>query len=526
MVTESVSYHFLLAFVSLIKRSATAKIAMKIVRAVWRAAWESKTAYIISRFFAAIKRAVQESGLYAWLGNGVCTEKKYSESLFYNALNAFVRWALQIVGSVWAWGQKLFGGSYTACVCAKITSVLTLSNALALFVGFLMICPHDFWNNMYTALAAAFFVAWAAVDCVKRGKFPRAEGINLSLIIFFAAIVISVVTAIVFSDALRISILLLAAIFIALAIYLAVDDEEKLIGFLKIVLTFLAITALYAIVQRIMGVEVDEEFVDLTENEGMPGRVYSTFSNPNNYAELLLLFVPFFVPLLMSLKKNGQRILAAAGAAVCVVALAMTYSRSCWVGIALAVVVFIMIYDKRFIVPAAIIAIAAIPFLPETIINRIFTIGSMDDSSNSYRIYIWEACIRMVRDFGLTGLGLGPSSFKAVYPDYAASIAATASHSHMLYMELVIETGVLGFASFMAYMFIVVKKTAGAMRRMTGKLRAAAAAGISSLGGIAFVCCVEYVWFYPRDMAAFWIVTALCLVTCRISKKEQQIATL
>ncbi len=127
----------------------------------------------------------------------------------------------------------------------------------------------------------------------------------------------------------------------------------------------------------------------------------------------------------------------------------------------------------------------------------------------------------MIKRFGLTGLGIGPASFKAVYPDYAASIAITAPHSHMLYMELVLETGLLGFLSFFAYIYTVVKRTAGAMRRMDKELKTFAIAGLSSLLGIAFVCCAEYVWFYPRVMFAFWMVPALCLAVVRITKREK-----
>ena len=331
--------------------------------------------------------------------------------------------------------------------------------------------------------------------------------------------VIASVTAYVPSDALRIALFLIASVIFAYCVYASVDTRKKLVRFLKIVLFFVTLTGLYGIAQRIMGVEVDLEFVDITANEGMPGRVYSTFSNPNNFAQLLVLFMPFMAALFLSVKSKIEKLAIAGGFCVCLGALAMTYSRSGWVGFALSAIVFVCIYDKRLLIPFGLVVIAAIPFLPDTIMNRIFTIGSMNDSSNSYRLYIWDSCVRMIKDYGLKGLGLGPESFRAIYPGYSSPVAITAPHSHMLYMEIVLEMGVLGALSFFAYIIAAVKKAAGSMRVMDKELKAYAIAGISALCGIAFVCCAEYIWFYPRVMFAFWVVPGLLMATARIARK-------
>ncbi len=345
------------------------------------------------------------------------------------------------------------------------------------------------------------------------------RSVGLSILVFLLFIILSTVTALVVSDAVRIALFLLASVIFAYGIYASVDTKEKLVRFLKIVLFFVSLTAVYGIIQRIMGVEVDLEFVDIAANEGMPGRVYSTFSNPNNFAQLLVLFMPFFVPLFLSVKKKTDKALVLAGFCVSLGAIAMTYSRSGWVGLALAAVVFVCVYDKRLLIPLGILVICAIPFLPETIMNRIFTIGSMEDTSNAYRIYIWESCVQMMKDFGFTGLGLGPASFKVMYPGYASPVAITAPHSHMLYMEIVLEMGIIGALSFFGYIFSVVKKTAGKMRVMDKEIKAYAIAGISALLGIAFVCCAEYIWFYPRVMFAFWMVPGILMAIVRIARK-------
>lgn len=477
---------------------------------------------ILGSVFSWLGEKTKQSFIYSWLGKNVFTEKYYSASIFYTALNRVFSFVIKAITAVRSFFGSIFKNSVTLFVFKKAADVFTIDIILPLFIGLMFVSPHELWNNSYTVMAALVFVFWA-LSSSSSGKISagRAEGISLSLIIFGLAASVSTVIAIVFSDALRISMLLISAVLLSLSVYAALDTREKLVRFVRTVLFFVTITAIYAVIQRIMGVEVDLEFVDISANEGMPGRVYSTFSNPNNFAELLILFIPFFVPLFIASAKKTVKLLTAASFAVCIAALAMTYSRSCWVGFAISAVLFVLLYDKRLIIPAAFAVLLAVPFMPETIMNRIFTIGSMNDSSNSYRIYIWDSCLRMIKDFGLTGLGMGPASFKAVYPDYAASVAITAPHSHMLYMELVLEMGLMGFISFFAYMYVVVKRTAGAMRKMDNELRTFAIAGLSSLLGIAFVCCAEYVWFYPRVMFAFWIIPALCLASARIAARER-----
>ncbi len=501
-------------------QSLTGRFLKRLFEFFSRCGKESFFIGVILGFFDWIEKKIKESRLYDRLGKKVFYEKYYSDSLFYSALNGILKFVCKIFEGIRGFFRKIFAGSLSLAVFEKIFSSVTIEGVLALFIGVMLIAPHELWNNLYAVMAAFVFAIWALSE-IAAGKKARAERLDLPLTFFVLAIVLSTVTAIVFSDALRISVLMIAAVILAVAVYFALDTREKLVKFVKTVLFFTALTGLYAIAQRIMGVEVDLEFVDVAANEGMPGRVYSTFSNPNNFAEILILFMPFFVPLFMAVKRKTEKTGVLLAFIVCVTALAMTYSRSCWVGFALSAVLFVVLFDKRLIIPAIIFVIIAIPFLPKSILNRIFTIGSMQDSSNSYRTYIWTSCLQMIKRFGLTGLGIGPASFKAVYPDYAASIAITAPHSHMLYMELVLETGLLGFLSFFAYIYTVVKRTAGAMRRMDKELKTFAIAGLSSLLGIAFVCCAEYVWFYPRVMFAFWMVPALCLAVVRITKREK-----
>lgn len=485
-----------------------------------------KSSFLINAvmsLFDWIQKKIAESRVYEWLGKESFTEKYYESSLFYRILSGLWSFALRIIRNIQTFTRRISKNSLTLFVFDFLNEkgFLAVDTYLALFIGMMFFAPHSLWNNLYAFLGAMGFLFWCVMNIASgKIKAKSLKGVGISVIVFVIAIFVSTITAYVVSDALRIALFLIASVIFAYCVYASVDTREKLIRFLKIVLFFVTLTGIYGVAQRIMGVEVDLEFVDITANEGMPGRVYSTFSNPNNFAQLLVLFMPFMVPLVLSVKNKFEKLVISGAFCVCLGALAMTYSRSGWVGFALSAVVFVCIYDKRLLIPLGILVIAAIPFLPDTIMNRIFTIGSMNDSSNSYRLYIWDSCVRMIKDYGIKGLGLGPASFRVIYPGYASPIAITAPHSHMLYMEIILEMGIMGALSFFAFVIATVKKAAGSMRIMDKELKSYAVAGISSLCGIAFVCCAEYIWFYPRVMFAFWLVPGLLLATARIAKKS------
>lgn len=506
----------------MISRSFTWHLVKTVFCAVVSSVKNSWIIGCLLAFSDLITKKVSDSGIYHWLGKNPFTQKYYESSGIYSILERIWQFALSVIRKLQLFTRKLFKNSLTLSLfdwCEK-KRLFSVDVILALFVGFMFIVPHEMWNNLYAFMAAMFFGAWVVMNMASgKIKSNSIKGVGVSMVIFIIAIGVATVTAYVLSDALRIALFMLASIVLAYSVYASVDTKEKLVRFVAIVLVCVTLTAVYGVIQGIRGVEVDLEFVDITANEGMPGRVFSTFANPNNFAELLILFLPFFVPLFFSVKSKVAKLATVAGFGLVMIALAMTYSRSCWVGFALSAVIFICIFDKRLIIPCAFLVVLAIPFLPQTIMNRIFTIGSMNDSSNSYRIYIWESCLNMIRDYGITGVGLGPESFRAVYPGYASPVAITAPHSHMLYMEIIIELGVLGAIGFFAYILATVKKAAGAMRLMTKEMKTYAIAGVASLGGIAFVCCAEYIWFYPRVMFAFWIVPGLLMAISKIAKK-------
>ena len=90
----------------------------------------------------------------------------------------------------------------------------------------------------------------------------------------------------------------------------------------------------------------------------------------------------------------------------------------------------------------------ASPFvLPASIINRFTSIGNLTESSASYRVSIWKGAVEMIKNFWYTPIGQGSVAFNNIYPLYALN-AVYAEHSHNLFLQIIIETSVIGFVLF------------------------------------------------------------------------------
>ena len=120
---------------------------------------------------------------------------------------------------------------------------------------------------------------------------------------------------------------------------------RRLLGFLY--LSLLLVSA-EAIVQRLMGlVAVNASFTDTAINVGVPGRVYGSLDNPNNLSGFLQTILPLGAAFAGGTKREGKRFLLTLGLVLPVVALVMTYSRSGWLAMLLAALVYLFYYGPH-----------------------------------------------------------------------------------------------------------------------------------------------------------------------------------
>lgn len=465
--------------------------------------------------------------------------EKYSEgSALYRFNVRAIDALISFSGKIFDFMSEVYSSSILSKVCRFTKNTVASSvfgrifgKGTDVYVGFfgfiiaVMFCvPHSFWNNLLGLGIALLSVIWVLYGCHKNKDniVIRPDRTYLSIIYFFACLVLSTVLSRSRSDSIRILMFFVTSILLCLTISVFTSKKSSFRSFCGMLFACVTVTGVVGIVQAILKVEADSSLTDLTLNANMPGRVFSTMGNPNNFAQMLVLFMPYCAAFALTAKTALKKTVLCALLAIPLVALLQTYSRSGWIAFAVAVAVFVALVNRRLIPALIIICIAAVPFLPSSVLDRILTIGNMQDSSSSYRILIWEGAREMLGLVWTVGLGIGPGAFKSVYPAYARGSTQDVAHCHMQFMEVFLETGILGFIGFIWMTVSLIRRAFIATSSKDKELKYYAAAASASMTSIVFIGFFEYYWFYPRVMFSFFVSAGLAVAVYRMWQNEKE----
>lgn len=140
---------------------------------------------------------------------------------------------------------------------------------------------------------------------------------------------------------------------------------------------------------------------------------------------------------------------------VCLGFMLVTLSRGAWFSSLLAVSILAALKDRRMLVLLLIGVISAPWFLPPDILFRATSITSLEALKNNEifgdRIWMWRSAILMIKERPWLGAGYGNRIFHTLYPEYmfSESSGVVFENAHNLYLQILIETGILGLISFL-----------------------------------------------------------------------------
>jgi len=291
------------------------------------------------------------------------------------------------------------------------------------------------------------------------------------------------------------------------------------------VLSSSVLVALYGIYQNFF-VSANTTWQDTAMFGDISGRVVSTFENPNVLAEYLIMVLPVAAAGFFTAKNASQRLLFLFAGGSIGACLIFTWSRGAWLGILIAMMLFLLMYSKKFLV-AGLFGIFAVPFLPfvlpQSVLNRFLSIGNLGDTSTSYRVNIWEGTLRMMRDHFLGGIGVGVEVFGEIYPRYSLSGIESAPHSHNLYLQIFVETGILGLILFIVFLFTFVRHNFTFYAKpLPLKPRLFCAALFCGLLAVLAQGMTDYIWYNYRVYLIFWLLVGLTVATARAALAENR----
>lgn len=341
---------------------------------------------------------------------------------------------------------------------------------------------------------------------------------NAWILVFVLIIIISAFTSISLEESKNIALLMSAFALSYFVITNTIQDRKDLKIILYLFVIGAALSAVLGIYQYVFGDVYSQAWLDSNMFEDIKMRVYSTFENPNVYGEYLIIAIPIAISLFWTEKGFLKKFFLLGISAVLMLAMILTFSRGCWLGILFSLMILAIVIDRRFII-LGIVALMFMPLiLPDTIINRFTSIGNLEDSSTSYRVNIWMGTLAMLKDYWFCGVGLGETSFNTVYPLYSYNNTKTA-HSHNLYLQIVSQFGIIGLIVFLGILYNFYKETVVSMLRKKDIVLAGIIAGLT---GFFLEGMFDYTWYNYRVLLIFWMVLAFGSVATKIREKEER----
>ncbi len=349
----------------------------------------------------------------------------------------------------------------------------------------------------------------------------KTSGVGTALILLLTLLLVSSILG--FSPARSIMVWAMYLVFFSFyfVIINTISSREEFYSLLKVFVISGIIVAVYGILQYIFRWTTDNLWIDETMFDESTMRAYSTLENPNVLGEYLLLLLP--VTYIFMIRQNSKAFskLTYTGAFLATAAcLIFTQSRGCWLGMLLSFAVIISFHCGKLwaLIP---LGAAVLPFiLPETIIERVLSIGDMADTSTSYRVYIWYGTMEMLKTYFIGGIGMGEGAFGIVYPVFGYN-AIVAPHSHNLFLQLTVEAGIGALIVFLAAMMIFIKNNIAVCKRAAKKSYdyLTALAFSAGIAGFLLQSMFDYTFYNYRVMAIFVMYLAFGAVLKTLGKE-------
>lgn len=264
---------------------------------------------------------------------------------------------------------------------------------------------------------------------------------------------------------------------------------------------------------------------------GAVRRAIGTTSNFAVYGINLLLATPFLFYRLHIARSPAAKLFWSIAIGLIFYNLLLTNTRAVLI---FAVLLYLMIAATGLfrITPArvalsGIVVIAVIPFLPQSIWDRILNVHAyeLDQATNlTWRFELWEAALRLGAEHWLTGIGVGnrtaiisgldPMRFEGEW-----------IMAHNEFLQVFTELGIFGLTVFVAFLVSIIWKSWTLMKRFAGnpaleRHRAFAAAALCSLVIAPLFGLQVDVFHFP--LKGWWLVAGLVLVADRLSRGESR----
>lgn len=310
-------------------------------------------------------------------------------------------------------------------------------------------------------------------------------------------------------------------------------------GLITVYLHIALIVSAYGIRQWIDKVPPLATWNDPTSTEANVTRAYSYLGNPNLLGGYLLPAIAFSVAALLTWRGWGQRALALTMLIANCACLRYTGSRGSWIGfLALMFTLLILFWYwykpkmpalwQKWSLPVALGTVTGVLILAVILLEplrvRVTSIFvGRGDSSNNFRMNVWMSVIDMIRDRPILGIGPGNDAFNKVYPLFMRPRYSALS-AYSIPLEIIVETGFIGFTAFLWLLVTTVNQGIIQLRRLRDQASPEGfwlISAIATLAGMLGHGLVDTVWYRPQLNTLWWLAIAV-IASYYLSPKAQE----
>jgi putative inorganic carbon (hco3(-)) transporter len=403
----------------------------------------------------------------------------------------------------------------------------TIAAVLVSFVYGLAPFVTSTLTGVLLGACGAFWLLLTISDEPTDRSTPNVTPIHLLVFIYWAVAIIATALSPVrqhaISDLINLTLYLLLFALCARVLRLPQFRNWLLVLYLLVSLT----VSVYGVRQKFFGAAQLATWVDPESPLSKNTRVYSYLGNPNLLAGYLLPAVILSLIAIFAWRGIARKSLAATMLVVNLMCFRFADSRGSFIGLAIAAVVvalllrywysdFLPNFWRTWLVPILLgscVALFAVAFgISEDFRLRIMSIfAGRGDSSNNFRINVWDAVFRMIRDRPIIGIGPGHASFNKVYPLYQLP-RFTALSAYSIILEITVEMGFIGLGAFLWLLTVTFNTAAIQLRQFRQTYSTDGLWLIGAIGSLVAMLghgLVDTVWYRPEINTLWWLMVGL-----------------
>ena len=490
-----------------------------------------------SRVFAAVGRCYRASGthrvLTRWLsaGSRALASSRYTR-IFANenrrlSRKARLRSAIEssllcrIYRAVLRCGQtsRLLGWFFSGGVTGMLLICIGLYAAIDYVLRDLLAIPllSSFWDEALLLFA----VLWILGQRIER-KSPlaaRTTPADCAILLFLTtAFVLMNVNAPYFSiqiSGFRASCQYLLWFFVVTRL---LRSDRDVLTLYRTLVGLGVLLALHGIYQYIVAVPIPASWMTHTET-AVRTRVYSIFGSPNIMGDFMVMLAPMCAGLAYYAKDTRWKLAAWVGTILMCFACLFTMSRASWVAMAIAVVIFVLLVDRRLLALLAVAGVGAcfVPFV-RTRIGFLFTDDFAAANTSGGRAGRKLNALNLFYA-GNPWVGVGEGMFGgAVAMQNQVLDNIDYFYVDNYYLKTMVEMGYLGLGAYCMMLLGFLGAACRALWRRAQTYRARldrlfplCAGMFAGLCGVITHCFFENIFEEPYMMAWFWSIAAMLI---------------